>query len=166
MTQIVSAIIKAGSCSAEDIGIVTAYNAQRELLVRMVNNKQITVGTVDNFQGQERKLIVVSLVRSNSRYAAGFLTEPRRLNVALTRAKRGLICIGNSHYWEKTNAHFQDFIRHCKQEKCMVGVVPRASHQHASHQSASPQVEFEDLIQDLGLARLKLDAISLLDELD
>jgi hypothetical protein len=106
-------------------------------------NEQITVGTVDNFQGQERKLIVVSLVRSNSRYAAGFLTEPRRLNVALTRAKRGLICIGNSHYWEKTNSHFQDFIRHCKQEKCMVDDVPRASHQHASHQAASPQVEFE-----------------------
>jgi superfamily I DNA and/or RNA helicase len=55
-----------------------------------------TVDTIDGFQGQERDIIVISLVRSNSKGEIGFLADTRRMNVALTRAKRKLIVIGDS----------------------------------------------------------------------
>jgi superfamily I DNA and/or RNA helicase len=56
----------------------------------------ITIDTVDGFQGQERDLMLISLTRSNDRGEIGFLSDKRRLNVALTRAKRKLIVVGDS----------------------------------------------------------------------
>jgi superfamily I DNA and/or RNA helicase len=56
----------------------------------------ISVGTVDGFQGQEREIICISLVRSNARNEIGFLQDIRRMNVALTRAKQHLVVIGDS----------------------------------------------------------------------
>jgi len=56
----------------------------------------ITIDTVDGFQGQERDLMLISLTRSNEKGEIGFLADERRMNVALTRAKRKLILIGDS----------------------------------------------------------------------
>ena len=58
--------------------------------------KQITVNTVDGFQGQERDLILISLVRSNEHGQIGFLNDLRRMNVAMTRARMKLIIIGHA----------------------------------------------------------------------
>lgn len=58
--------------------------------------KNIAVNTVDGFQGQERDIIYISLVRSNSSSEIGFLADIRRMNVALTRAKKKLVIIGDS----------------------------------------------------------------------
>ena len=57
---------------------------------------ELRVGTVDGFQGQERDVIYISLVRSNEQGEIGFLSDERRMNVALTRAKRKLVVIGDS----------------------------------------------------------------------
>jgi len=57
--------------------------------------RRIKVDTVDGFQGSEREVILVSTVRSNDKGTLGFLSDFRRMNVALTRAKRGVILFGN-----------------------------------------------------------------------
>jgi len=89
------------------IGLIAPYGAQVRLIRSIIfdsydfpNLKSIsdlmTIDTVDGFQGQERDLMLISLTRSNDRGEIGFLSEERRMNVALTRAKRKLVLIGDS----------------------------------------------------------------------
>ena len=86
-----------------DVGIISPYRAQVQLLRRMIKKREffkpyrhlITVNTVDGFQGQERDVIVLSLVRSNDEGQIGFLRDLRRMNVAITRARMKLIILGN-----------------------------------------------------------------------
>ncbi|CAG8668732.1 13831_t:CDS:2 [Gigaspora margarita] len=79
----------------EDIGIISPYVKQREKISKLLKHKDINgveIGTVEKFQGQERRVIIISTVRTGS---AGFLGEPGRVCVALTRAQELLIVIGN-----------------------------------------------------------------------
>lgn len=86
-----------------DVGIISPYKGQVQLLRRMFKadrwwktyRKLITVNTVDGFQGQERDVIVISLVRSNAEGEIGFLRDLRRMNVAITRARMKLIILGD-----------------------------------------------------------------------
>ena len=78
----------------EDIGIITPYKDHEEFLKTVIPD--IEVKTVDGFQGREKEVIIISLVRSNLNEDIGFLEDLRRLNVALTRAKRKLIIIGDA----------------------------------------------------------------------
>ncbi|KAK2363348.1 DNA-binding protein SMUBP-2 [Trifolium repens] len=75
-----------------DIGIITPYAAQ-VVLLKMLRNKEnslkdIEISTVDGFQGREKEAIIISMVRSNSKQEVGFLSDRRRMNVAVTRARR------------------------------------------------------------------------------
>ena len=87
-----------------DVGIISPYRAQVQYLRKMIKKldffkpyrKIITVNTVDGFQGQERDVILVSLVRSNDEGQIGFLRDLRRMNVAITRARMKLIIVGDS----------------------------------------------------------------------
>ena len=87
-----------------DFGIITPYRSQARLIRRLLKmqhyfrrlRRHITVGTVDGFQGQERDVIVISLVRDNAEGRIGFLRDLRRMNVAMTRARMKLIVIGNA----------------------------------------------------------------------
>ncbi|MCO5199588.1 MAG: AAA domain-containing protein [Anaerolineae bacterium] len=90
----VSDLLNAG-VTPEQIGIITPYSAQVRTL-RMLLPETVEVNSVDGFQGREKECIVISLVRSNSKGDVGFLAETRRMNVALTRARRKLIVIGDS----------------------------------------------------------------------
>jgi superfamily I DNA and/or RNA helicase len=86
------------------VGIISPYRAQVEYLQEQLPaydllaslNKSLSIGTVDGFQGQEREVIYISMVRSNDRGEIGFLNDIRRMNVALTRAKMKLVVIGDS----------------------------------------------------------------------
>lgn len=86
-----------------DVGIISPYRAQVQLLRRMLMKweffkpfrRQISINTVDGFQGQERDIIVISMVRSNDEGQIGFLRDLRRMNVAITRARMKLIILGN-----------------------------------------------------------------------
>ncbi len=91
----ISRLIASG-VSPRDIGVITPYRAQVRLLRREVDRKGLEIDTVDGFQGREKEVILLSLVRSNDRGEVGFLSERRRLNVALTRARRQLVVIGDS----------------------------------------------------------------------
>lgn len=79
------------------IGIISPYSAQVSLLRKLINESYagIEISTVDGFQGREKEVIIVSLVRSNDKFEVGFLTEERRLNVAMSRPKKQLCVIGN-----------------------------------------------------------------------
>ena len=86
------------------MGIITPYSAQVDQLHKLAEasplleplHRLITINTVDAFQGQERDVIVISLVRSNDKGEVGFLADIRRTNVAMTRARKKLIMIGDS----------------------------------------------------------------------
>jgi ATP-dependent RNA/DNA helicase IGHMBP2 len=81
---------------AKSIGILTPYVAQVRLLKSLANDRAVEIGSVDGFQGREKEAIIVSLVRSNEQGEVGFLNDIRRMNVAMTRARRLLIVIGDS----------------------------------------------------------------------
>ena len=94
----VQALIESG-VPAEEIAIITPYSAQVDLfrdLIAERNLPQIDLGSVDGFQGRESEAVIISMVRSNGDGEIGFLAEQRRMNVALTRARRKLIIIGDS----------------------------------------------------------------------
>lgn len=86
-----------------DVGIISPYRAQVQYLRRLVMKREffkpfrrlISVNTVDGFQGQERDIIIISLVRANDEGQIGFLRDLRRMNVAMTRARAKLIILGD-----------------------------------------------------------------------
>lgn len=105
------------------IGVITPYEGQRAYIVSyMLRNgsqqskiyAEIEVASVDAFQGREKDFIILSCVRSNEKQGIGFLSDPRRLNVALTRAKYGLVVLGNPNVlskqplWNNLLVHFKE----------------------------------------------------------
>ena len=87
-----------------DVGVISPYRAQVQYLRRQLKNREffkpfrdlISVNTVDGFQGQERDIILISLVRANDEGQIGFLRDLRRMNVAITRARMKLIILGDA----------------------------------------------------------------------
>lgn len=92
--EVVERLLELG-VKPEWIGVITPYDDQRDLISSLLP-EEIEVKTVDGYQGREKEVIVLSLVRSNRRGELGFLKDLRRLNVSLTRAKRKLILVGDS----------------------------------------------------------------------
>jgi predicted DNA helicase len=82
--------------AAQEIAVISPYSAQVRLLRERLKQTGIEIDTVDGFQGRESEAVIVSLVRSNRNGEIGFLQDVRRMNVALTRARRKLIVIGDS----------------------------------------------------------------------
>ncbi|NWU07659.1 SDE3 helicase, partial [Cephalopterus ornatus] len=119
--------------SPKEIGIISPYRKQVEkirkaitsldpVLKKLADISQLKVGSVEEFQGQERRVILISTVRSFSTYLQfdetfrlGFLKNPKRLNVALTRAKALLIVVGNPAVLSQ-DEHWHRFLTYCKEE--------------------------------------------------
>ncbi|KAM9268311.1 LOW QUALITY PROTEIN: helicase MOV-10 [Morus bassanus] len=125
-----------GGCptvSPKEVGIISPYRKQVEkirkaitsldpVLRRLPDISLLKVGSVEEFQGQERRVILISTVRSCSEYLQldqtfklGFLKNPKRFNVAITRAKALLIVVGNPAVLSKDH-HWQRFLRYCREE--------------------------------------------------
>ncbi|BGP05935.1 Regulator of nonsense transcripts 1 [Rhodotorula toruloides] len=125
--KIVTRFFKAGVMPSQ-IGIITPYEGQRSYLVSYMQMngslkkelyKEIEVASVDAFQGREKDYVIMSCVRSNEHQGIGFLNDPRRLNVALTRAKYGLVILGNPKVLSK-HALWHYLLTHYKEKKCLV----------------------------------------------
>ena len=107
-----------------DIGIISPYRAQVQYLRTLLRaddylrplRKAITINTIDSFQGQERDIILVSLVRANETGNIGFLADLRRINVALTRARSILIILGNSDTLCR-HRFYRELFRRCRRVK-------------------------------------------------
>ncbi len=110
----VRALLAAG-VAASQIGVITPYRAQVRLLrERLANVDGLEIDSVDGFQGREKEAIVVSFVRSNNEGEIGFLADTRRTNVALTRARRKLLVIGdsatlaNDRFYQRMLTYFEE----------------------------------------------------------
>ena len=119
---IVRKVIAAGDVDAQNIAIITPYSKQvqlfrTELSVHGPEISEVNVGTVDSFQGQETDLVVFSAVRSNRMKELGFLRDERRLNVAITRARRGLIIVGDPAVL-RTCRHWTALMDSCRDRGC------------------------------------------------
>lgn len=97
-----------------EIGIITPYVDQVNLIKKQTS---INVDTVDGFQGNERDVIIISLVRSNSKNIS-FIADPKRLNVTLTRARKKLIIIGNKKTLKQENI-LKKLIEFCEENKAL-----------------------------------------------
>ncbi|XP_066946913.1 DNA-binding protein SMUBP-2-like isoform X2 [Macrobrachium rosenbergii] len=108
-----------------DIAVITPYNLQVELIRSLLRNHhpKVEVRSVDGFQGREKEAVVISLVRSNEEGKVGFLSENRRLNVAVTRARRHLCIVGDS---ETVTRH--TFLKTLIDYLCEHGIV-RSAHE-------------------------------------
>lgn len=93
------------------IGIIVMYSAQKRLLESVLSSSEwmaplrdlCDIATVDSYQGQERRVVILCLVRNNQERKQGFLVEPSRINVSLSRAQDRLVVIGSKNMWEASN---------------------------------------------------------------
>ncbi|KAJ8245693.1 hypothetical protein GJAV_G00273480 [Gymnothorax javanicus] len=122
--------------AATEIGVIAPYRKQVEkirVLLSRVGLSDIKVGSVEEFQGQEFLVIILSTVRSNeasvsedSQYVLGFLSNPKRFNVAITRPKALLIIVGNPHALIKDPC-FSALLQYCCDNGAFIGCDPPAS---------------------------------------
>lgn len=110
------------------IGVITPYEGQRSYVVNYFQYngslkkdlyKGVEVASVDAFQGREKDYIILSCVRSNEHQGIGFLNDPRRMNVALTRAKYGVVILGNPKVLSK-HPLWHYLLTHYKEKNCLV----------------------------------------------
>ena len=103
--DVVNHLLAGGDLAPHDIGVISPYNGQVRELTRLFESAGgrekgqpyfgLEIKSVDGYQGREKEIIVFSTVRANERGEVGFLADYRRLNVAITRAKRGLVLLGH-----------------------------------------------------------------------
>ncbi|KAJ9091289.1 hypothetical protein QFC21_007278 [Naganishia friedmannii] len=125
--KIVTKFFRSGVLPSQ-IGVITPYEGQRSYVVNYMQYngslrkdlyKEVEVASVDAFQGREKDYIILSCVRSNEHQGIGFLNDPRRLNVALTRAKYGVVILGNPKVLSK-HPLWHYLLTHYKEKNCLV----------------------------------------------
>ncbi|WVQ70770.1 hypothetical protein IAR50_000292 [Cryptococcus sp. DSM 104548] len=125
--KMVTKFFKSGVMPGQ-IGVITPYEGQRSFIASYMQlhgslkkdlYKEVEVASVDAFQGREKDYIILSCVRSNEHQGIGFLNDPRRLNVALTRAKYGVVILGNPKVLSK-HPLWLYLLTHYKEKGCFV----------------------------------------------
>ncbi|KAK8850599.1 hypothetical protein IAR55_004518 [Kwoniella newhampshirensis] len=125
--KMVTKFFKSGVLPSQ-IGVITPYEGQRSYVASYMQlhgslkkelYKEVEVASVDAFQGREKDYIILTCVRSNEHQGIGFLNDPRRLNVALTRAKYGVVILGNPKVLSK-HPLWLYLLTHFKEKSCFV----------------------------------------------
>jgi regulator of nonsense transcripts 1 len=132
VVELLKELIASEEHGAQSIGVVTPYSGQVQLIMELMKKDEdyirlaselgeaIEVKSVDGYQGRERDVIIFSAVRSNRSGSLGFLTDWRRMNVALTRSKIALIVVGDLETLEAGDKHWAAFAKWCHASKCIV----------------------------------------------
>ena len=110
-----------------DVAVISPYDAQVQLLRQLLASRVeegLEVDTVDGFQGREKEAVVVSLVRSNDEGEVGFLSDVRRMNVAITRARKKLVVVGDSATVAR-HPVYERFVRHAQETGAWVSAWGR-----------------------------------------
>lgn len=154
-------ILTSGELEAGEVAVISPYSKQvqlirTELLARTNINcpkaSSVRVGTIDSFQGQETDLVIISAVRSNPLLELGFLRDSRRLCVAITRSRRGLVILGDRSVLT-TCRHWAALIESCDERKC-------------STDAASLQRRYHDIPDTLSDSMSSFDATELFSDSD
>jgi hypothetical protein len=123
VANIVADLIDSGDVTESNIAVISPYSKQVQLIRSELslqrNTTSVRVGTVDSFQGQETEIVVFSCTRSNDRSEIGFLRDSRRLCVAITRARKGLIILGDQKVL-KTCRHWSALLASCTDRDCVM----------------------------------------------
>ena len=141
-------------CRPEHIGIITGYNKQVHKIKRLLNSDglgDIKVGSTEMFQGQERQIIIISTVRSSLdmmgfdvKHSIGFLDNPKRFNVAVTRACCMLIIVGNPSVFIN-DPHWGRLLDLCQEQGAYEGIPIR---HRTEHDFAVAAQKLQDLLLD------------------
>ncbi|SBT86861.1 erythrocyte membrane-associated antigen, putative [Plasmodium malariae] len=135
LISVLKSIINEGCVSVDEIGILTAYDAQKMKLKKAVQESfpyeaahRIEIDSIDGFQGKEKDLILFSAVRSNANNELGFLRDARRLNVMLTRAKRGVILFGDQYTLANDEANWLPWLKWITSKRAVVHITKLNEH--------------------------------------
>ena len=140
--------LRRGGVRASEIGVISPYSAQVSLLRRMLRRggepqgEQLEISSVDGFQGREKQVIIFSCVRSNNisstRGALGFLADARRVNVAFTRARIGLIVIGHPPTLQREPGTWAPWLTWARAHGLVMGEAPSGRYDaHATRASSA-----------------------------
>ncbi|KAH9515716.1 hypothetical protein Btru_011807 [Bulinus truncatus] len=145
--------------SASDITILGAYGGQVQLIQDLkVSSKKsclndVRVSTIDNFQGEENKVILLSLVRSNAENSVGFLRTDNRICVALSRAKFGMYVVGDMDLLSKHSKLLRNIKCTAEEQDCIGPVLNLSCHQHHNLTEIREVGDFDRAIQLKGCGR-------------
>ena len=157
IVEIVQRIIAVGGIKADQIAIITPYNKQVQLFRTELSNASqihgpklldVKIGTVDSFQGAETGLVIFSAVRSNLLKELGFLRDQRRLNVAITRSKRGLIVVGDPKVL-RTCRHWAALLDSCRDRGCALTEEEYILAKAESPNNGKKRINLSDLELDM-----------------
>lgn len=133
LTALCDYLLKQGY-QAKDITVLTTYRGQllliKQIMRRSTVNQRVRVAVVDDFQGEENEIILLSLVRSNPDGKIGFLNIENRVCVSLSRAKKGFYVIGNMSMLEETRSKWPVIISSLNSSKCLGEALPLYCQQH------------------------------------
>ena len=167
---------KQGGVEMAEIGVITPYRKQVQKLRALLHHRfrgmdcsQLKVGSVEEFQGQERRVVIVSTVRSqllsyeqfDVKFNLGFVGHPKRLNVAITRAKCALLIVGNARLLS-TDPHWAQVIHHIHSRGAVVGDYTPHAPDTAPQLNPlfTPNAQMAELTQLLdSMARMHADLI-------
>jgi hypothetical protein len=138
---------------ATQITVLTPYSGQVKLLrqeFKALDIDSIYITSVDNYQGEENDIIILSLVRSNKQGIIGFLSTSNRICVALSRAKWGFYMIGNATLLETNNKLWHDILAHLRETNCLSSqFVLQCQNHPGKFTKVSKDVDFK-LVEDGG----------------